>query len=456
VLGRHKLCAAHDKNAIRVETLMHLLKAQNLLQVGAIEAPEKDGHSLEEAQKADRGQWFESVWGDSGSETAQNVVDEVKSWWQPAPPQEQDPVVEKVVDITTTPKPMDNRTLSNITADLGTEVGDVERIMSDIQAEGDRLEVISTETSDRAKILLSSLATETQQCENGGEYSYGGLLQAGTQSHDPTQTVKENQKSTLQAATAQAEQRFTKAEMQKYLKPAIEANQSITYWDLTETIKNITSQLETDVNALILEKNKLSVAGAEGVSHLDNLEDTMSGQHGGPGSAKVQLALQIRQTVNAHTAPALDAESDNENSSDTSKAPVALTNASTSATIGNATTMTQLQASNVEVKEDNATLTAALQAAEIERLKSEINKKELAQTQVTQQQVLESSQAKFDVPDVGDVAIGNLGFGVDKQVVNLEADVSILGEQKHEVCWVTKDVLEHLQKIVTILAAVPC
>jgi len=119
--------------------------------------------------------------------------------------------------------------------------------------------------------------------------------------------------------------------------------------------------------------------------------------------------------------------------------------------------MTQLQASNVEVKEDNATLTAALQAAEIERLKSEINKKELAQTQVTQQQVLESSTAQsFDVPDVGDVPIGNLGFGVDKQVVNLEADVSILGEQKHEVCWVTKDVLEHLQKIVTILAAVEC
>merc|ERR1719316_1539733 len=105
------------------------------------------------------------------------------------------------------------------------------------------------------------------------------MLQAGKQSHDSKQGAEPAQQSTLQAATAHARKRFTKEEMEKYLKPSVEANQSITFWKLTETIKNITSQLETDVNALILEKNKLSVAGTEGVSHLDNLEDTMSGQH---------------------------------------------------------------------------------------------------------------------------------------------------------------------------------
>merc|ERR1719473_709567 len=196
--------------------------------------------------------------------------------------------------------------------DVGREVGDVEKIMSDIQAEGDRLEVMAVETADRSRILLSTLAEETQQCESGGAYTYGGMLQTDKQSHSPKQNTEATLQSALQASKEKARKRFTKEEIQKYLKPSAAANQSITYWTLTETIKNITTQLETDVSALIQEKNKLSVAGTEGVSHLDNLEDTMSGQHAASGAAPVELALQIGQTINAHTAPALDAESDAE------------------------------------------------------------------------------------------------------------------------------------------------
>merc|ERR1719502_1765781 len=270
--------------------------------------------------------------------------------------------------------------------------------MSDIRAEGDRLEVNATGTWDRCKILLSILSTETQQCESGGEYSYGGMLQAGKQSHDPKQTAEQAQQSTLQTSRAHAVNRFTKEELAKYFKPTHEANQSITNWHLTETIQNITTQLENDINALMAEKNMLSVAGSDGVSHLDNLEDTMQGQIAA-GQALLERGANVSNATDAKA--------------------VALADVNTSA---------------------NATLTTEqLQAAEIRRLKEEINRKEMSHSsaRVGQQQAVSSATA-HTVPDVGDLAIVNLTFGVDKQVVRLESDVGILGEQKHAVCWVTK------------------
>jgi len=351
------------------------------------------------------------------------VVKQLEMWFKPEQPDEKDPVTETVKDLPE-PKPaIDNRTLTNITSDVGTEVGDVEKVMSDIRAEGDRLEVIATGTWDRCKILLSVLSTETQQCESGGEYSYGGMLQAGKQSHDPKQTAEQVQQSTLQTSRTHAINRFTKEELEKYFKPSHDANQSITYWHLTETIKNITTQLENDINALMAEKNMLSVAGSDGVSHLDNLEDTMQGQIAA-GEALLQRGA----------------------------------NVSDAAPGGNATQQKAVAFANVNSSTaDNATLTEQLQAAEIRRLKEEINRKETAHSsaQVGQQQAVSSATAHV-VPDVGDLAIVNLTFGVDKQVVKLESDVGILGEQKHAVCWVTKDAMDKINLISAILKTVPC
>jgi len=462
-LGRHKLCAADAKNADRVATLMALLKVQSLLQVGVAESPQQKGEGLEQAGKTHDGddKWLKDWFSDdkpAAPPSPHPTVEEdakklLEAWWKSPKPKEADPISKTTTDLKDKKEVVDNRTLTNITADVGTEVGDVEKIMSDIQAEGDRLEVVSVETADRSRILLSTLAEESQQCESGGEYTYGGMLQTDKQSHSPEQNTKATLQSTLQTSREKARKRFTKEEIQKYLKPSAAANQSITYWTLTETIKNITTQLETDVNALIREKNMLSVAGAEGVSHLDNLEDTMKGQGGGSPASEVKLApaaLQIGQAVNSHTPPVPGAEPDD--ASDTLEEHPALVNVSATVPAGNATGTAQ----------SNATLTAELQAAEIAKLQGEISRKEMVHSsaQVAQQQVAASSAAATasepTVPEIGDLLITDLTFGVDKQVVNLEADVSILGEQKHEVCWVTKDTMDKLQTIVSILKMVPC
>lgn len=466
-LGRHKLCAADAKNADRVSTLMALLKVQSLLQVGVAESPQQKGEGLEQVGKAHDGddKWLKDWFSDDKPAAAPSpppppepTVEEdakklLEAWWKPPKPKEADPMSQTTTDLKEKKQVLDNRTLTNITADVGREVGDVEKIMSDIQAEGDRLEVMAVETADRSRILLSTLAEETQQCESGGAYTYGGMLQTDKQSHSPKQNTEATLQSALQASKEKARKRFTKEEIQKYLKPSAAANQSITYWTLTETIKNITTQLETDVKALIREKNMLSVAGAVGVSHLDNLEDTMKGQGGGSPASEVKLApaaLQIGQAVNSHTAPAPGAESDD--ASDTSEEQPALVNVSATVPAGNATGTAQ----------SNATLTAELQAAEIAKLQGEINRKEMVHSsaQVAQQQVAASSAAAAanepTVPKIGDLMITDLTFGVDRQVVHLEADVSILGEQKHEVCWATKDTMDKLQTIVSILKTVEC
>ena len=133
-------------------------------------------------------------------------------------------------------------------------------------------------------------------------------------------------------------------------------------------------------------------------------------------------------------------------------------NVSDAAPGGNATQQKAVAFANVNSSTaDNATLTEQLQAAEIRRLKEEINRKETAHSsaQVGQQQAVSSATAHV-VPDVGDLAIVNLTFGVDKQVVKLESDVGILGEQKHAVCWVTKDAMDKINLISTILKTVPC
>merc|ERR1719375_758584 len=309
--------------------------------------------------------------------------------------------------------------------------------MSDIQAEGNRLEVLATGIQDRCKILVTELTEEAKQCEAGGEYSYGGMLQASKLSHDPKQTAEQSLQSALQTSRAHAMRRFTREEIQKYLKPSLEANQSITFWNLTETIQNITGQLETDIHALIAEKNMLSVASSSDSSHLDNLEDDMGRQP--------PMGMNL-----------LEAESDN--ASDTSKAQPALLNVSATATADNTTGAVQVALANANASADNttgavqvalasantsaaapadnATLTETLKAATLtERLQAaEIKRQKIAHSsaQVAQQQVVSSGAAATGKGEIGDIALVNLTFGIDKQVVDLAADVSILGEQKHE------------------------
>merc|ERR1719217_2016542 len=251
------------------------MRVQALLQASPLEAPSHRRDSLEAMQKADGGEsgtWCPSWFPGCGNQQ----------------PQQSNPVVTVVSDSENAKKHVDNRTIANISADIGTEEVTIRNVMDDIEHEGDRLEVLSKGTGERVSVLLALLSKETQQCETSGEYSYGGVLQAATQ---------------------HANKRMSRADIEMLLEGPVTADMNMTFINLTTTIQNVTSQLVADVNALILQKNDLNIASQEDASSIDNLQDNLEGQAAasGGGATHAELVLQIGQAINSHKAPVPDA-----------------------------------------------------------------------------------------------------------------------------------------------------
>jgi hypothetical protein len=256
-----------------------------------------------------------------------------------------------------------------------------------------------------------------------------------------------------------------------------------TFINLTNTVQNLTSQLTVDVNALVLQKNDLNVASQANAGSIDNLEDHLEGQDAAGSSPvsstqRVELVLQIGQAINSHkvqrapAAPAVHqamaADAVQQSPAATVLPPVAAVSATSQA--GNATTTAELQAKDVkqqqgaedviaaakaradeaEKRADESTRLAAAEAEEIKKLKAE------TATKATEQQQAKAEAAATVNPAMEDIPVVNLTRAVDQHVVGLEADVSLMAEQRHEVCWVSKNTQDRLTVISQILKTVKC
>jgi len=323
------------------------------------------------------------------------------------------------------------------------------------------------------------------------------MLQEGNYSQQQSQIVELTEQSVLQAAAAHASKRMSREQIQILLEGPIEPDENVTFFNLTETIKNLTTQLETDVDALIMQKNRLSVASSEDAGKIDNVEDSLKGQN--PNTQpEGSMVLEIGQTINSPAAPAPDAHSavarhvPGSSASNTSGQTASVrqdaqknvkeasgaeddtkklggaevVSAAASEVAENATTTAELQAKEKKEQERakaviasataravSAERRAAAAAEEIERLKDQIKARASAHGEDPAPSA--TNPATNSTP-IADVAVVNLTLAIDGGVVDLESEVSTMSEQKHEVCWVTKNVEDRLKIISEILATVKC